>query len=254
MLGRISAALLGLAGCDYVLGLHDVDERPCREGSADEDHDNVIDGCDPCPADPETMPVDGDGDGVDDVCDPYPAIAGDRIVLFDGFTTDLKYQVDKDFWGHTGGEYLEGNHAVTRSYLSIDPTDEVTVDAMVDSIEGSTGAGAGIVVVLDDNAKSEVDCMIFQGAPDSHDIRLDVAGTTGTPVPFAFVSTARLKLTELADGSFTCDASTPAGETAHSAGPAGTTSTVVIFGFRSASAVVRYGSVTVFDRSGPDAP
>src|SRR5262252_4236451 len=53
----------------------------------DHDHDGRGDACDVCPhiADDGT---DTDGDGVGDACDPRINIAGDRIVLFEGFYAD----------------------------------------------------------------------------------------------------------------------------------------------------------------------
>jgi hypothetical protein len=53
----------------------------------DHDHDGRGDACDVCPhiSDDGT---DTDGDGVGDACDPRINIAGDRIVLFEGFYDD----------------------------------------------------------------------------------------------------------------------------------------------------------------------
>jgi len=49
----------------------------------DEDTDQLGDPCDPCPVSSSTL--DGDSDGVGDDCDPRPTVAGDTIVLFEGF-------------------------------------------------------------------------------------------------------------------------------------------------------------------------
>jgi hypothetical protein len=52
----------------------------------DEDADAIGDVCDPCPHLAGTA-ADQDGDGVGDACDPQPAIAKQRILFFDPFTT-----------------------------------------------------------------------------------------------------------------------------------------------------------------------
>jgi hypothetical protein len=50
-----------------------------------EDGDRFGDVCDPCPIEANNTPSDPDGDGVADGCDPRPGMAGDKIVLFEGF-------------------------------------------------------------------------------------------------------------------------------------------------------------------------
>jgi hypothetical protein len=67
-------------------GIVDSDDN-CRDvanaDQHDEDGDTVGDACDPCPPSPTN--TDADGDGVGDDCDPNPSIAGERILLFEGF-------------------------------------------------------------------------------------------------------------------------------------------------------------------------
>jgi hypothetical protein len=50
-----------------------------------EDGDARGDVCDNCPHVDNDGQESGDGDAVGDACDPYPGLAGDAIVLFDGF-------------------------------------------------------------------------------------------------------------------------------------------------------------------------
>lgn len=56
---------------------------------ANEDGDAFGDACDPCPVDANDSPPDGDGDGVADACDPHPNLAGDKLVLFEGFPAGI---------------------------------------------------------------------------------------------------------------------------------------------------------------------
>lgn len=56
---------------------------------ANEDGDKFGDACDPCPVEANDLPSDPDGDGVADGCDPHPNIAGDKIVVFEGFANGI---------------------------------------------------------------------------------------------------------------------------------------------------------------------
>ncbi|MBA3391465.1 MAG: hypothetical protein H0T89_02420 [Deltaproteobacteria bacterium] len=58
-------------------------------GTYDEDLDGVGDDCDRCPIARPLAAPDSDGDEVDGPCDPDPSVAGDRIVLFEGFNATL---------------------------------------------------------------------------------------------------------------------------------------------------------------------
>src|SRR3954468_6976851 len=106
MSARTSLALAWLAcgGCDAVLGLKQFDHQRCWSQTelGNEDGDALADGCDPCPIDPEDVPVDTDQDGVPDVCDPDPAVGGDAIVMFDGFTRDVGWTTLSGTWTFDG--------------------------------------------------------------------------------------------------------------------------------------------------------
>ncbi|HEY0251317.1 MAG TPA: hypothetical protein VGC41_07300 [Kofleriaceae bacterium] len=240
-------ATFSVWGCDDVFGIDHVDPPGCRNGSADEDLDGVIDGCDPCPADPEDLPVDTDRDQVDDVCDPNPDTFGDSIVLFDGFTTDLHYQTTTQSWGHSDdGTYKQGLAVESRSIVAIDAASNVTLDVLFSQLGDKPGTGGGVSLTLGPGNGTEVDCMMVR--PDG--LEVIVAGAAGTRVPFAVKTSARVRLHELTDGSFSCDATTPEGEAATATGPAGPMPEVTAIGFRSASAPIVMTSVTVFDTSG----
>jgi hypothetical protein len=105
----LSVALLLCGGCRQIFGFEDPviapDALPPDEDAdgdevangddncpddpnadqANEDLDEFGDVCDPCPPFPSN--ADADQDGVGDGCDPNPGDAGDRLVAFEGFTT-----------------------------------------------------------------------------------------------------------------------------------------------------------------------
>jgi len=87
---RVVVVVIACAGCNQVFGLEQtVPGVPCwqtAQSEFDEDQDEVVDGCDSCPAIANPRQDDEDGDGVGDACDPHLAEPRDRIAFFDGFS------------------------------------------------------------------------------------------------------------------------------------------------------------------------
>ncbi|HLL24667.1 MAG TPA: hypothetical protein VK427_21190 [Kofleriaceae bacterium] len=77
-------------------------------GAHDEDADLVGDDCDRCPIARPLATPDTDADEVDAPCDPEPTIAGDRIVVFEGFNAALPstWKQAGGTWEQRGGEVI----------------------------------------------------------------------------------------------------------------------------------------------------
>jgi hypothetical protein len=253
MLGRTSALLLSLAGCDRVWGLDDVAaidaaHIPCRDPglTGDEDGDRDVDGCDPCPADPEHIDVDSDGDQVDDICDPHPQTAGDRIVLFDSMATDLHYSVTTalDDWAHRDGEYLTLLDEQGYARLAIAPTSGTTVDAIFTSIAGTGHAAtAGISLTL---GATVADCAYEVDMPSGSDqLVIRINSTVVETTDFEVSTSVRFHLTQNADGSIDCMGTTPSSvATVHY--PPIMETAATMFGFVTIRTHMAIDSVTVF--------
>ena len=72
---------------DGVLDATDNCKATPNADQRDHDGDGHGDACDHCPHLADATDPDSDGDGVGDACDPRPTIAGDRVVLWEGFYT-----------------------------------------------------------------------------------------------------------------------------------------------------------------------
>ncbi|MFT3697122.1 MAG: hypothetical protein QM831_28525 [Kofleriaceae bacterium] len=126
-------------------------------GLYDEDGDGIGDDCDKCPiAKPPAVP-DRDGDDVDSPCDPDPDTAGDKILLFDGFSDpndvlDPAWMPDiASQWEVQGGELVVSlpdspdQAFITRNVVP-QPNLSVETSYRIDAIE--TGSQTHVVSAL----------------------------------------------------------------------------------------------------------
>jgi hypothetical protein len=205
MRGSAVLLLTLLVGCDNVFGLHreatyadaavagdalDAAKGGCWSTSTstttDEDADKRVDGCDPCPADPDAKIDDVDGDGVGDQCDPDPAVPDSQIVAFDGFADPpTDWTAMGGGWINTGGEYTQ---TVTAGLGIVERTIPATVYPAIDvrfsNPPCANLCGPGAYVQL---GTRRVGCMYeYKSGTDQVSITVDgVTVQTMTPVPEA---------------------------------------------------------------------
>lgn len=135
---------------------------------ANDDADAVGDACDPCPI--ATDNTDGDGDGVGDACDPNPAVAGDELVMFEGFDAGIP-----SAWAMTGswttsvGSLSSSVSGSTQNTLVTDvlSSPRQTIYArmtLTGIVAGQSGGALGIVDRFDNNASVGIMCGGARGA------------------------------------------------------------------------------------------
>jgi hypothetical protein len=241
------------AGCDAVFGItpivtyvcSDAAAKTCRDATqtTNEDGDSDIDGCDPCPQDPGAS-IDSDGDGVGDTCDPDPSTAGDAIVLFDGFASDLHYTTTTLSWNHMNGEYFQTQAIDSRSTMAIQ-IDVPAVDAAFSSITAGDNHGAGVSLEI---GASQIDCAhIHRGMPVPDELVLFANGAIIDRIDLSVQGALRLQLRQNRDGSLDCTGrSSTAIVRVHGAPLDATTGTA--FGFVTFAATATIDAVTVFDK------
>lgn len=170
-------ALVGLAACDQVYGLHRPDGAPPNEcpivddPSADSDNDGVLDGQDACPAvfeDSEVMHNEDD-DCTGDACDLCPHVAstsdedldrdgigancdldaatGGNVARFEGFD-NLDEIIQVGAWNpaSTADTLTNSSDALSIAYLNDPPTERVfRIDTRIDLLATDGDWYAGVV-------------------------------------------------------------------------------------------------------------
>lgn len=130
-----------------------------------EDGDALGDVCDPCPV--STNNADGDNDGVGNDCDPRPTIAGDNIVLFEGFKQGLPAGWDMSGnWtaqtatGEVTGSAASGASAGLMTTITIQSQDTVSASLTPLTLAGNVNS-TGIVTNRMPNA-TQIVCTLFR--------------------------------------------------------------------------------------------
>ena len=132
-----------------------------------EDMDKFGDACDPCPIEANDTPSDPDADGVADGCDPHPNVAGDKLVVFDGFHGTT---APKDW--QAIGQVTFGNDEVTlttvaNNHAAIVPpagpftNGTLTVSIIVDAQVGMFDSATSITMPYDPANDQGVFCELY---------------------------------------------------------------------------------------------
>ncbi len=178
-------ALATMAGCNLVFGLDppagdddgggdvDADTRP--DGPpGDRDSDGIGDFVDNCPADANTDQHDededatgdvcdncphmanegqsdaADGDGVGDICDPNRRPGGDRLLLFEPFSTlGSRWTPALGTWAPSSDSVVGGQSGGTHLLASVDTYEHAQVVASVRFLAVQTAGQLGVYFALD---------------------------------------------------------------------------------------------------------
>ncbi|HET9991489.1 MAG TPA: hypothetical protein VFQ65_23330 [Kofleriaceae bacterium] len=201
---------------------------------ANEDGDKFGDACDPCPIDANDTPADADGDGVADACDPHPNVAGDKIVLFEGFHAGIPATWTVVGTATSGNDEISltnvgGNH--TSVVAPGGPLGNATLTAslIVDMQVGNADSATTITMPYDATSDEGIFCELYAPMASSSNGRYislwdapaqqerGMAGFAWTPAVAYRVSLAR------SGNKFTCSV-TPPGGSAHVASGASSSS------------------------------
>lgn len=220
--GLLAAVALVATGCNLVFPLAaggPTDATEASDGNpacwdlsqhGNEDGDAYADGCDPCPADPDTdPPIDFDNDRVGDACDTEPMLAGEQIVMFDGFATDtgwtqtmpgtVKFTPGELELTASGGEFIELVHEIPPAHR---PGVQVYLDVDQAFAQGSADVRAFVEVGAAPTAK-QVTCT-FSAFQSATQLLIRIDGTDGPGRQLIGTGRLQLSLHQDAGGVFHC--------------------------------------------------
>jgi len=147
---------------------NDADNCPdlANADQANEDGDKLGDACDPCPIDANDMPTDSDGDGVADACDPHPNIAGDKLVLFEGFHTGIPATWNVVGTAAAGNDEIAlttvaDNHTAVVAPLGPLANATVTASLIVDMQVGAFDSAATVTLPYDASSDEGIFCELY---------------------------------------------------------------------------------------------
>jgi hypothetical protein len=202
-----------LSACQYVFSLDGpvdavVADSPqaCWDPGAtgDHDNDNLVDGCDPCPAIPDAAPVaDADLDLVSDVCDPEPQAAGERIIAFDGLETATAWQEINGMWSVGNGGYTQSDGAAkSETTRGVPPSLQPTLDVQYTIAQSPTTSSSSVFVVVASGDRVQCRKRFGNG---SDFLELLISGQVVDMSEIANNSEiVRLTLWQTGDGAFHC--------------------------------------------------
>jgi hypothetical protein len=187
-------------GAELVDGGSDACWDPLLQGN--EDQDGFVDGCDPCPADPDATIVNGDRDDLGDACDPRRMEGAQTYVTFDGFETAGPWQPRTGTWSFSGGELAQTATGVNaRIEAPITATRHPGADLQLTSTSTSGQLGGYFLF----GAAVEVACIYeFRNDPTPDRFALFVNNVTAAQTDVAAAGSIRIRLFQDAEGRFHC--------------------------------------------------
>ena len=214
-------APLGDPDGDGIVGAADNCPTVANPDQGNEDGDKFGDACDPCPIEANNTPSDPDGDGVADSCDPMPNMAGNQILLFEGFHDALPAGWMLASATKVGDEVRIVASGTNHSFISppLDAPTKVTImtRATIEQTTGKNDADFGVTTPYNPANDDAIRCELYSPTAQqtaNRDLSLwdSIRSTEIGSQPFAWVTgTPYLVSLQRADTSYTCRAGQPNG-------------------------------------------
>jgi len=218
-----------------------------------EDGDKFGDVCDPCPIEANDTPSDPDGDGVADSCDPMPNMAGNQILLFEGFHgTQLPTGWMVASVSKVGDEVRIVASGTNHSFITPPPDSPTKVTIMtrvtIEQTTGNNDADFGVSALYNPANDDSVRCDMYSPTAQqtaNRDISIydSMKSNEIGSQPFAWVTgTPYLVSVQRAGTTHTCRASAVNGTPVMTSGTTTSVPTQQKFALRAyaASALVSY--------------